>query len=169
MIFNLNKFQKKITKNSEIIFLFLLIFVAVISTKFYNDEKKIIKKNYKNIINNTYFQKNIAHIFNSLTPKYKDVDHKVSDGETFDKILKIYSISDDEIIKIKTNLSKTVNLNSLKTNQIIKFTVDQSKNKQITTFLFPVSRTEKILLTRNLEKDIFEKKKIITNLNKRIV
>jgi murein DD-endopeptidase MepM/ murein hydrolase activator NlpD len=169
MIFNLNKFQKKITKNSEIIFLFLLIFVAVTSTKFYNDKKKIIKKNYKNIINNTYFQKNLTHIFNSLTPKYKDVDHKISNGETFDKILKIYSISDDEIIKIKKNLSKTVNLNNLKTNQIIKFTVDQSKNKQIITFLFPVSRTEKILLTRNLEKNIFEKKKIITNLNKRIV
>jgi murein DD-endopeptidase MepM/ murein hydrolase activator NlpD len=32
-----------------------------------------------------------------------------------------------------------------------------------------VSRTEKILLTRNLDTDKFEKKKIITNLNKKII
>ena len=37
------------------------------------------------------------------------------------------------------------------------------------TFLFPVSRTEKIQLNRNLKTGIFEKKKIITNLNKKII
>jgi len=41
--------------------------------------------------------------------------------------------------------------------------------KKITSFLFPVSRTEKIQLTRNLDTNIFEKKIIITNLNKKIL
>jgi len=61
------------------------------------------------------------------------------------------------------------NLNNLKTNLDIKFTIDQSNNKKITSFLFPISRTKKIQLTRNLDTNLFEKKIIITNLNKKII
>ena len=60
-------------------------------------------------------------------------------------------------------------LTILKPNLEIKITIDQSNNKRITSFLFPVSRTEKIQLTRNLDDNLFEKKIIITNLNKKIV
>ena len=169
MIFNLNTYQKIIKKNAEIAFLFLLIFVTIISTKFYNDRKKIVSEHYKDVINNVYFQKSISHIFNNLYPKYKNIDHKVSKGETFDEILNTYLVSGDEITKVKKKLNDSINLNDLKTNQIIKFTIDQSTNSKITNFLFPISRTEKIQLIRNLETDLFEEKKIITNLNKKIV
>ena len=57
----------------------------------------------------------------------------------------------------------------MKPNLEIKITIDQSNNKKITSFLFPVSRTEKIQLTRNLDNNLFEKKIIITNLNKKII
>ena len=60
-------------------------------------------------------------------------------------------------------------LNNLKTNLDLKFIIDQSNNKKITSFTLSVSRTKKVQLTRNLETDLFEKKIIITNLNKRIV
>ena len=80
-----------------------------------------------------------------------------------------YSIPSEEILKIKKNLDSDYNLSNLKTNFDIKFTIDQSNNKKITSFLFPVSRTKKIQLTRNLDTDIFEKKTIITNLNKKII
>ena len=169
MIFNLNTYQKIIKKNAEIAFLFLLIFVTIISTKFYNDRKKIVSEHYKDVINNVYFKKSISHIFNNLYPKYKNIDHKVSKGETFDEILNTYLVSGDEITKVKKKLNDSINLNDLKTNQIIKFTIDQSTNSKITNFLFPISRTEKIQLIRNLETDLFEEKKIITNLNKKIV
>ncbi len=170
MIFNLNKFTKIIRKNTEIGFLLILILVTISSTKFYNDRKKYTHQNYKNIINNTYFQKTTTYIFNSLSPKYTNINHKIIKGETFDKILKIYFISDGEIKKIKENLKNSnINLNNLKTNQIIKFTIDESENKKITNFLFPVSRTEKIQLTRNIEENIFEKKKIITNLIRKVL
>ena len=171
MIFNLNSYQKIIKKNGEIAFLFLLIFVAVVSTKFYNDKKKIIDNNYRSVINNIYFQKSIKYIFNNLSPKYRNVDHKISQNETFDKILNKYLISIEEIAEIKNNLKKdsSIDLNNLKANQIIKFTLNRSSNKKITSFLFPISRTEKIKLTRNLETSIFQSEKIITNLNKKII
>ena len=162
MIFDLNKFQKKIKINIEIMLLFSLMLIAVLSTTYYNNKQKIINENYKDIINNIYFKKSINHIFNNLSPRYKNIDHKISKGETFDKILKDYSISDDEIIKIKKSFKNDINLNNLKTDQIIKFTIDQSSNKKIINFLFPLSRTEKIKLTRNLETNLFKTEKIIT-------
>jgi len=153
----------------EIIFLILLIIITVSSTKFYNSRKLIVNENYKEIINNIYFQKSINHIFDNFSPRYKVVNHKVLQGEAFDKILKSYSVPDNEITKIKKTLNSSYNLNNLKATSILKFTIDQSDNRNITNFIFPISRTEKIQLTKNVETENFEKKKIITNLNKRIV
>jgi murein DD-endopeptidase MepM/ murein hydrolase activator NlpD len=169
MIFSSNKIIKLIKKNIEISFLCLLLLITITSTTFYNNKKLSINENYKDVINNIYFQKSINQIFNNLTPRYKNIEHKISKGETFDKILNIYSISSEEILEIKKNLDSDSNLNNLKTNLDLKFIIDQSNNKKITYFLFPVSRTKKIQLTRNLETDIFEKKIIITNLIKRII
>ena len=171
MIFDFNYYQKIIKKNSEIAFLFLLISITIVSTKFYNDSKKITDSNYKNLINNIYFQKSLNHIFYNLPPKYKNINHKIAKNETFDKVLKVYLISDTEIAEVKKVLQKdnSVDLNNLKTDQTIKFTLNRSSNKKITNFLYSVSRTEKIKLTRNLVTNVLEKEKIITNLNKKII
>jgi len=169
MIFKLKKVPRLVKKNLEISFLFLLIIITILSTSFYNNNKNQINENYKDAIGNIYFQKTINYIFNNLTPRYKEIEHKVSNGETFDKILESYSITGDEIIKIKNELKSDYNLNNLKTNFDIKFTIDESNNKEITSFIFPVSRTEKIRLIKNLETNLFEKKIIITNLNKKII
>ena len=169
MIFSPNKLIKFVKKNTEIFLLFLLLIFSIFSTTIYNNEKLKTNENYKNVINNIYFQKSLKQIFNNLKPRYKSIDHKISSGETFDKILNNYSIPSKEILDIKKSLSSDYNLSNLKSNLDIKFTIDQSNNKKITSFLFPVSRTEKILLTRNLDTDKFEKKKIITNLNKKII
>jgi len=160
---------KFIKKNIEIFLLFLLLTITIVSTTFYNNKKLKINENYKDVINNIYFKKSVKHFFDNLTPRYKSIDHKISSGETFDKILNSYTISSEEILKIKKNLNSNYNLSHLKTNFDIKFTIDQSNNNKITSFLFPVSRTKKIQLTRNLDTDIFEKKIITTNLNKKII
>ena len=169
MIFKLNNLKNLIYKNMEIIFLILLIIITVSSTKFYNSRKLIVNENYKEIINNIYFQKSINHIFDNFSPRYKVVNHKVLQGEAFDQILKSYSVPDNEITKIKKTLNSSYNLNNLKATSILKFTIDQSDNRNITNFIFPISRTEKIQLTKNIETENFEKKKIIANLNKRII
>ena len=169
MIFNLKNTKKFIQRNAEISFLFLLIIITVMSTTFYNNKKSIIKKNYQDVLNNIFFQKSVDYIFNNLAPRYKVVDHKISKGETFDKILNNYSIPSVEIIKIKKKLTSQYDLNNLKTGLNVEFILDVSNNKKITSFIFPVSRTEKVQLTRSLETDLFEKKTIVTNLNKTII
>jgi len=169
MIFNLKKITKTLLKNVEISFLFLLMIIAITSTTFYNNSREQISNNYKDVINNIYFQKTINHILNNLTPRYRNINHKISDGETFYKILGSYLIADDQIRKIQKELSSDYNLKDLKTGLNMKFTIDESNNKKITSFIFQFSKTKKIELTRNLETDLFEKKIIVTNLNKRIV
>ena len=164
----LNKFKIKIKKNTEIIALSLLIIITIISTTYYNHNKKKIYTNYKNTINNIYLKKTIDHLFNSFEPKIKKIKHKISAGETFDKILEKYSISTDEINEIKSQLSKKINLNKLNTNQKIQFTIDQSENL-IKEFIFQISNTEKIYLTKNFDTDQFKQEILINKLNKKII
>ena len=163
-----NKFKKKLSKNTEIIALGLLLITTILSTTYYNFNKKKIFENYKNILNNVYFKKTINHIFENLEPKFKTVEHKIEEGETFDKILKTYDIKEEEISNIKNNLSKKINLNRLKTNQKIQFTVDQSNN-HLKEFIFQISNTEKIYLTKIGGKDEFDQKIILAKLRKEIV
>ena len=105
MIFNFKKVPKLIKKNLEILFIFFLTIISVISTTYYNNSKEQINTAYKNMLNNIYFEKTINHLFNNLTPRYKSISHKISSGETFDKILGSYSITNKEIIKIKQKLN----------------------------------------------------------------
>ena len=101
MIFSLNKITKLIKKNIEITFLLLMLLITIISTTLYNKNKILTNENYKDVINNVYFQKSVNQILNNLIPRYKSIDHKISSGETFDKILNNYAIPSKEILEIK--------------------------------------------------------------------
>ena len=164
----LQKLKTKLLKNIEITTLSFLIFITIISTSYYNYNKKKILLNYKDTINNVYLKKTVDHIFNSLEPKFKKIEHKVSKGETFDQILTDYSVNEDEIKEIKKNLIKKININKLNTSQKILFTIDQS-NDFIKNFIFQISNTEKIYLTRNIKDDKFKQKILLTKLNKKII
>ena len=169
MKFKLHKIQIIIKKNLEFTFLLLLLIVTILSVRIYNVNKNVINQNYINLINNTYFQKSINHVFDNLEPKFIDINHKVSKGETLNKILNNYQIPKSEIQKIVKILSKKNKVSNLKTNQIIKFTIDQSNNNIIKSFLFPISRTKRILLTRDSVSENLKKREIVTNLSKIIV
>tara|TARA_Y100001935_G_scaffold253557_1_gene260011 strand:+ start:184 stop:1476 length:1293 start_codon:yes stop_codon:yes gene_type:complete len=163
-----NKLKIKLKKNAEIFALGLLILITITSTTYYNYNKKRVYNNYKTTINNVYFKKTIDHILNNLEPKFKKIEHKILEGETFNKILEKYLISDQEIKDIKKKLSKKINLNRLNTNQKIFFTIDQ-KNNLIKEFIFKVSNTEKIYLSRNTSTAEFNQRTLVTSLNKNIL
>ena len=169
MKLKLFKIQRIIKKNLEFAFLLLALIVTILSVRIYNINKNVINQNYINLTNNTYFQRSIKYVFDNLEPKFIEITHKVSKGETFNKILNNYKIPKSEIQKIIKILSKENKLNNLKTNQIIIFTIDQSENNKITNLLFPVSRTKRIQLTRDSISENFKKKEIVTNLNKKII
>jgi murein DD-endopeptidase MepM/ murein hydrolase activator NlpD len=164
----LKSFIKIIKKNTEILALTLLILITVISTSYFKYKRDIAKINYNNFINNIYLKKTLNSVFNNLEPKFKKVNHKIRLGETFDEILKSYSIDKEEIIEIKKNLLTKFNLNKLNTKQSIQFSLDRTNNK-IKEFTFQISNTEKIYLKRNIEYNKFNKEIITIKLDKEII
>jgi murein DD-endopeptidase MepM/ murein hydrolase activator NlpD len=154
--------------NSRIILLvFLIIFTTIIAT-FSAYQKKLNNNKFNNLISNTYLKKTLREIVNNLEPKYKTYNHRIKSGETFDKILNGYSIEKEQVKAIKENLSKKTNINKLNTNQRIQITVDQTNNK-IKEFIFQISNTEKIILSKTNEISKFNEEVLVLKLNKKII
>ena len=154
--------------NSRIILIvFLIIFTTIIAT-FSAYQKKIKDNKFDDLINNTYLKKTLIEIVNNLDPKYRTYNHKINSGETFDKILKDYSIDKEQVKAIKENLSKKTDINKLNTKQRIQITVDQTNNK-IKEFIFQISNTEKIILSKTNESLKFNEELLILKLNKKII
>jgi len=163
----IKKLKIKIKKNLEILALALLILITIVFTSYHNFNKEKIFKNYVNLLNNVYFKKSFTQILDTLEPRFKRIEHRINIGETFDKILEQYSVEKSEINQIKKELEKKVNLNKLNVNQKFQFTIDQT-NFSIKEFIFQVSTTEKIYLTRKKKSDQFNQKIVVTKLNKSI-
>ena len=164
----LKNLKNKFKKNFQIYGLITLIIFTGISVTYSNYYKKINNETYNNIVDNIYFKKTLSYFVESLEPKYKKIKHKINSGETFDKILESYSINKKEITKIKNSLKKNVNIDKLKTKQIIYFNFDKTNNK-ISEFTYQTSNTQKIYLKRNITDDSFEEKIISVKLNKKII
>ena len=163
-----NKIFTKIKKNTEIFALSLLVIITIISTTYYNFNKNRLYNNYKNIINNVYLKKTVNNLFDNLEPNFKKINHEIKPGETFDNILKNYGIKQLEITEIKKRLSKKINLNKLDTNQKFYFILDQ-KNNLLKEFVFKISNTEKIHLSKKENTDGFSQKILLTKLKKDII
>jgi murein DD-endopeptidase MepM/ murein hydrolase activator NlpD len=154
--------------NSKKLVLISIIILAVIFAILLNYQKILKDQKHNNFINNIYLKKTLKEIINNLEPKYKKYNHKIKSGETFDKILNSYSIDKQQIIAIKENLLKKININKLNTSQRIQITIDQTNNK-ITEFIFQISNTEKIILSKTKENTEFNKKILTVKLNKKII
>ena len=164
----LKKIKSSLLNNLRIFGLILLIIFTIIIATLSNYQKKLGKNQHNDIIDNIYFKKTLNEIVNNLEPRYKKYNHKIKSGETFDKILNNYSINKEEINAIKESLSKKVNINKLNTNQKIQIILDKTNNK-IKEFVFQISNTEKIYLSKNSEDLEFDEKILSIKLDKKII
>ncbi|WP_435163184.1 peptidoglycan DD-metalloendopeptidase family protein [Candidatus Pelagibacter bacterium nBUS_25] len=164
----LKKLQSHFFKNLKISGLIFLVIFTITVAVLSNHQKSLSKNQYNNFINNIYFKKTLNEIINNLEPKYKKFNHKIKSGETFDKILNDYSIEKEEISAIKESLLKKFNINKLNTNQKIQIILDQTNNK-IKEFIFQISNTEKIYLSKNSDELKFNEKILTVKLDKKII
>ena len=158
----------KIQKNLELFFLLLLILISIAITQIYNASKEISKKEYINLVNNLYFQKTINNIFENFESRFLNINHKVSKNQTLSSIFKSYKIPNEEINLVINSFNKKDKIKNLKVNKIIKISIDKYENK-VLNLILPISSTKKIELTRDIDKNSFIKKEIITNLKKKLV
>jgi murein DD-endopeptidase MepM/ murein hydrolase activator NlpD len=164
----LKKIQLSFFKNLKTLGLIFLVIITVIIANFTNHQKNLDTLKSNNFIHNVYLKKTLYEIIKNLEPRYKKYNHKIKSGETFDKILNNYSIDKEEINAIKESISKKVDINKLNTNQKIQIIFDKTDNK-IKEFVFQISNTEKIYLSKNSEDLKFNQKLISIKLDKKII
>ena len=160
--------KSALRRDPEIAFLLFTAFFLVISIQLYNVLKNEKKSNFFEILNNSFFKKTVVYYLDNLNPKYENIKHKISKGETLDEILKKYQIPKEELINIKKSIDKKNKLNNLKPGLTINITIDKSEEK-IVNFTFPISKTKKLNLVRNLEGSDFQSREIIKNLKKEVL
>ena len=160
---------KNFTKNRpEIIFFIVLIFISVSMINFNNQKRISLLNNYGNLINNVYFKKTTRNLINNLDPKFKNIDYVVQKGDTISNILLDLDIDDIQIEEIKKKLSKKIDISKIRENQTLSITINQS-NKEISELIYPISKSEKIILKRNIVGGILEANTVLTKLEKKII
>lgn len=165
MNINIKNFIKS---RPEIIFLIILIFVSVSLINFKNQKRANLLNNYNNLINNVYFQKTAKNLIKNLDPKFKSIDHIIQKGDTINRILSDLNINSAQIEEVKKKLSEKIDITKIKSDQIISITINQANN-EITELIYPISKSEKFFLKRNISKGIFESNTILTKLEKKII
>ena len=155
-------------KKLEMVILSSLILITFLITYNFNIQKNKIKENTLNLIQNVFFKKTLNHIYSELDPKFKSIQHKISKGENLNSILEEYGIKQKDINKLKKLLSQRINLNRLNANEFLDLVIDQSKSDLI-KLTYPISKTEKIIITKNKDNSEYTKKIILTKLNKKVV
>ena len=160
--------QDFLRKNQELSFVILLVITSVILTQLFQASKSQSTKEYLKVINNLYFQKTFKNVLEGFEPKYLKVEHKIANNDSINNILKNYGVPKKEINNILNSLLENKVANNIKVNDIVNLTIDNS-NMTISKLGITISKTKKIELIRDYEKDIFKKKEIVTNLQKKII
>tara|TARA_B100000131_G_C18081493_1_gene598416 strand:- start:186 stop:1514 length:1329 start_codon:yes stop_codon:yes gene_type:complete len=166
---NFQKYNILIRKNLELFILIATALIVITLVQIFNFIKEQKMNHFFELLNNMYFEKTLHIIADNLDPKYININHIVLSGENFNKILEKYEISKGEINELKKILSKKEDLKKLKKNQVINLTIDLENPKKIIKLTYPISRTKKILLKKNIVSNNFDYKEIITDLKKRVI
>ena len=166
-------FQLKIVpffrKNFEILLLISLLIASIFITQLYNVNTKKLQKNYLEVLRNSYFKKSVSYIFSNLKPKYEKIEYKIKTGDTLVSILNSFSVGKSEIQKISKLLNKN-EIKNLSQNLTIKLTLENTNDlKKVSNLLIPISKSRKLEIFKDIKKNTFAKRDIITNLEKKIV
>tara|TARA_B100001027_G_scaffold43196_1_gene27862 strand:+ start:287 stop:1516 length:1230 start_codon:yes stop_codon:yes gene_type:complete len=144
----------------------ILLIISILITQLYNFNSKRVEEEYIKTLNNSYFRKTINYFLSNLNPKYEDIEYQIKSGDSIGKILKKFSVIDDDANKIAGLLSE----NKLKRNKILNLKLENTgKKTKVLKILIPVSNTRQIEISKNQTKDKFVKNVIVTNLIKKII
>ena len=159
---------KYLKKRYEFILLGFLILSTVLFTSFYNNKQYSYKQNINELINNVYLKKTLKSVFDNLEPKFSNIEHKVSSGESLKIILTNYQIKGGEIDQILKILSKEFKINNIKVNDKIKILIDRSQN-QLINFSYKFTKDKTINIFKDNSSKKYRYKIEQTRLDKKIL
>tara|TARA_B100000287_G_scaffold79027_1_gene71202 strand:- start:4647 stop:5945 length:1299 start_codon:yes stop_codon:yes gene_type:complete len=162
---NINKI---LSKYNYLLWLLFLIFLTVLVTFFYNQDKKKQISNLKKSLNNTYLKNSIKKITSELNPRYVNIEYTVKQGDTYESIINGLDVPNIEKKKILKIITKNKNLNVLKLNQKISFKIDKKNNTKIKNFIIEIDKKNNIFFERTDDNSTFISKIIEKNLIKKI-
>ena len=163
---NKNKIARTLKNHIQIIGLFLLIIITILTTNLYSLHKKNQINSLKKTLENIYLKKSIGAIVQNLKPRYQIINLKVESGETLEKILNKIDVTDNEINKLLEKASKFKFINKLYKNQKISFKIDRKDPIKILEFSIKTSKKKQKFLLGILNPTFIITKKLKLILKK---
>ena len=149
--------------------LVIILTITIIILNYYSTAKNNQQQSILNSLDNIYLNKSLNFLIDNLNPRYEIIKLKITEGDTFEKILdKINIPSNEKKILIK-KLSKFKFVNNLYKGQNINFKIDNVKPIKVTKISIELSKTKDLVFSRIENLDKFEYKELEKNLNKVIV
>jgi len=147
----------------------IILTISVLILNYYSTAKKNQEQNILDSLNNIYLNKSLNFLIDNLNPRYETIKLKITEGDTFEKILEKTKISSNEKKIIIKNLSKFKFVNNLYKGQNIYIKIDYFKPIRVTEITIELSKTKNLVFSRIVNLDKFEYKELEKNLNKVIV
>ncbi len=163
---NKQKIVRTLKNHIQIVGLFLLILITILTTNLYSLHKKNQINSLKKTLDNIYLKKSIITIIQSLKPRFQIINLKVESGETLQKILNKIDVTEDEKNKLLQKLSKFKFTNKLYKDQKISFKIDRKNPIKILEFSIKTSKKKTKVFTRDIKSDVYKYKEIDINLKK---
>ena len=160
------KLVKQIRNHIHLIGLIILLSASILSVNFYSTYKNNQIESIQKTLGNIYLKKTAYSIIENLKPRYKTIDFKIENGDTFEKILNELDVPKNEKNKVLKKVSKLKFINNLYKNQKISFKIDRQNPVRILEFSVERSKTKTIKFTHNTKIDNFEYTEIEKNLTK---
>ena len=160
------KIARTLKNHIQIIGLFLLIIITILTTNLYSLHKKNQINSLKKTLDNIYLKKSIGAIVQNLKPRYQIINLKVESGETLEKILNKIDVTDNEINKLLEKASKFKFINKLYKNQKISFKIDRKDPVKILEFSIKTSKKKTKIFVRDIKSNIYNYKETEINLKK---
>ena len=161
--------ETKILNFKPIIFLSFIIFFSVlflIISNLVNTKSKVSKNNLLEITKSNEFSNLTNYFISKINSPYEEVEYVIKNSDTIEKILKNYSIKNEDIKSISTKLKekKLSNIYSGRKLSLIYKKLENNKNTVI-NLTYPVNNTIKIEIRRT--QDAFIVKENILQLYKK--
>ena len=160
---------KSFKELSIFLWLIALILVTFITYKIYENNRINRHNTLFSALNNSYLQKTIKEITNSLDKRYIHLNYITKKGDTYLSIINNLNINSNEKKLILSSIKNKKQLNILKTGQKFYFKIDKLNNAKVTLFKIQTDNKNEILFTRLQDKEKYKIKSIVKDLKKELV